>query len=119
MTTDAPGSQPPDPSKPPAPSPARESTARRVLADAKAGAAEAARVSAPVIKTVSARLGDWLATVVVLLVAPALAVLLPEGVLPLPLLRAGVTPVVRLAVPALAAPPAGAPAGSRCRCRER
>ena len=63
MTTDAPGSQPPDPSKPPAPSPARESTARRVLADAKAGAAEAARVSAPVIKTVSARLGDWLATV--------------------------------------------------------
>jgi hypothetical protein len=34
-----------------------------VFADAKSGAAEAARASAPVIRSVSARLGDWLATV--------------------------------------------------------
>jgi signal transduction histidine kinase len=65
MTTDAPGPQAPEPSSSPAATepPARGSTARRVFADAKAGAAEAARVSAPVIKNVSARLGDWLATV--------------------------------------------------------
>ncbi|MGB2817106.1 MAG: histidine kinase [Burkholderiaceae bacterium] len=63
MNTDAPGPQAPEPPKPPPQSPSRESTARRVFADAKAGAAEAARVSAPVIRNVSARLGDWLATV--------------------------------------------------------
>jgi signal transduction histidine kinase len=34
-----------------------------VFDDARAGAAEAARVSAPVIKSVGARVGDWLATV--------------------------------------------------------
>jgi signal transduction histidine kinase len=65
MTTDARGPQPPEPSSTPLPPepPSRESTAQRVFADAKAGAAEAARVSAPVIRRVSARLGDWLATV--------------------------------------------------------
>jgi hypothetical protein len=65
MTTEARGPQAPEPSSAPlSPEPPRrESTARRVFADAKAGAAEAARASAPVIKRVSARLGDWLATV--------------------------------------------------------
>ena len=60
MTTDAPGPQAPEPSSSPR---ARESTARRVYSDTKAGAAEAARASAPVIKNVATRLGDWLATV--------------------------------------------------------
>jgi len=64
MTTDAPGPQAPEPSStPPRESAPRESTARRVFDDAKSGAAEAARASAPVIRSVSARLGDWLATV--------------------------------------------------------
>lgn len=65
MTTDAPGPQAPEPSNtaPSSNPPAHESAARRVFADAKAGAAEAARASAPVIKSVSGRLGDWLATV--------------------------------------------------------
>jgi hypothetical protein len=65
MTTDARGPQAPEPSSTPLPPEphSRESAARRVFADAKAGAAEAARASAPVIKRVSARLGDWLATV--------------------------------------------------------
>jgi len=67
MTTDTPGPQGPAPSNGQSP---QESTARRVFADARAGAAEAARVSAPVVKSVAARtkglasrLGDWLATV--------------------------------------------------------
>jgi Histidine kinase/Histidine kinase-, DNA gyrase B-, and HSP90-like ATPase len=61
MTTQEPGAQGPAPSSPPPPAP--ESAARRVFADAKAGAAEAARVSAPVIRNTATRLGDWLATV--------------------------------------------------------
>ena len=67
MTTDTPGPQGPAPSNG---QPPQESTARRVFADAKAGAAEAARVSAPVIKDIASRakglasrLGDWLATI--------------------------------------------------------
>jgi signal transduction histidine kinase len=67
MTTETPGPQGPAPSTG---QPPQESTARRVFEDAKAGAAEAARVSAPVIKNVAfrskglaSRLGDWLATV--------------------------------------------------------
>ena len=67
MTTDTSGPQGPAPSNG---QPPQESTARRVFADARAGAAEAARVSAPVIKSVASRtkglasrLGDWLATV--------------------------------------------------------
>jgi signal transduction histidine kinase len=60
MTTDAPVPQAPEPSTAPPP---RESTARRVFADTRAGAAEAARASAPVIKNIATRLGDWLATV--------------------------------------------------------
>ena len=60
MTTDAPVPQAPEPSTAPPP---RESTARRVFADTRAGAAEAARASAPVIKNLATRLGDWLATV--------------------------------------------------------
>ena len=60
MTTDAPGPQGPEPSTAP---PSRESTARRVFADTRAGAAEAARASAPVIRNFATRLGDWLATV--------------------------------------------------------
>ncbi|HET9024469.1 MAG TPA: histidine kinase [Burkholderiaceae bacterium] len=67
MTTDASGPRGPAPSDR---EPPQESTARRVFADAKAGAAEAARVSTPVIKSVASRsrrvasrLGDWLATV--------------------------------------------------------
>src|SRR5512140_2058412 len=60
MTTDTSGPQGPEPGNPP---PSRESTARRVFADTKAGASEAMRASAPVLKNVAARLGDWLATV--------------------------------------------------------
>ena len=67
MTTDTPGPQGPAPSSG---QPPQESAARRVFADARAGAAEAARVSAPVIKdvasrtkSIASRLGDWLATV--------------------------------------------------------
>ncbi len=60
MTTDTPGPQGPAPSNG---QPPQESTARRVFADARAGAAEAARVSAPVIRSVASRLGDWLASV--------------------------------------------------------
>jgi len=67
MTTDTPGPQGPAPSNG---QPSQESTARRVLADTRAGAAEAARVSAPVIRSIASRargsasrLGDWLATV--------------------------------------------------------
>ena len=67
MTTETPGPQGPAPSSG---QPPQESAARRVFADAKAGAAEAARVSAPVIKdvasrtkSIASRLGDWLATV--------------------------------------------------------
>jgi hypothetical protein len=43
--------------------PPKESAARRVFEDAKAGAAEAARASAPVVRNLASRLGDWLATV--------------------------------------------------------
>src|SRR5512134_399945 len=67
MTTDTPGPQGPAPSNG---QPPQESAARRVFTDARAGAAEAARVSAPVIKDVASRakslasrLGDWLATI--------------------------------------------------------
>jgi signal transduction histidine kinase len=67
MTIDTPGPQGPAPSNG---QPPQESTARRVFADTRAGAAEAARVSAPVIRSVAfrarglaSRLGDWLATV--------------------------------------------------------
>ena len=67
MTTDTPGPQGPAPSNG---QPPQESAARRVFADTRAGAAEAARVSAPVIRSVASRtrglatrLGDWLATV--------------------------------------------------------
>jgi hypothetical protein len=67
MTTDTPGPQGPVPSSG---QPPQGSTARRVFEDAKAGAAEAARVSAPVIRNVAyrskglaSRLGDWLATI--------------------------------------------------------
>jgi Histidine kinase/Histidine kinase-, DNA gyrase B-, and HSP90-like ATPase len=67
MTTDAPGPQATAPSNG---QPPPDSAARRVFADARAGAAEAARVSAPVIRDVAARaksvggrLGDWLATI--------------------------------------------------------
>jgi len=67
MTTETPDPQGPAPSNG---QPPQESTARRVFEDAKAGAAEAARVSTPVIKNVAfrskglaSRLGDWLATV--------------------------------------------------------
>jgi hypothetical protein len=67
MTTDTSGPQGPAPSNGQTP---QESTARRVFADTKAGAAEAARVSAPVIRSIAFRarglatqLGDWLATV--------------------------------------------------------
>jgi hypothetical protein len=67
MTTDTSGPQGPAPSNG---QPPQESAARRVFADARAGAAEAARVSAPVIRSVASRtrglatwLGDWLATV--------------------------------------------------------
>jgi hypothetical protein len=60
MTNDSPGPKGPAPSNG---QPPQESTASRVFADAKAGAAEAARVSAPVIKGLASRLGDWLATV--------------------------------------------------------
>jgi hypothetical protein len=67
MTNDSPG---PKGSAPSNGQPPQESTASRVFADARAGAAEAARVSAPVIRSVAAstkglasRLGDWLATV--------------------------------------------------------
>jgi Histidine kinase/Histidine kinase-, DNA gyrase B-, and HSP90-like ATPase len=67
MTTDTPGPQGPAPSNG---QPPQESAARRVFTDAKAGAAEAARVSAPVIKDfawrikgLASRLGDWLATI--------------------------------------------------------
>jgi hypothetical protein len=67
MTTETPDPNGPAPSNG---QPTQESAARRVFEDAKAGAAEAARVSAPVIKSVAtrsrglaSRLGDWLATV--------------------------------------------------------
>lgn len=60
MTTDAPG---PQGSESPNLPPPRDSTARRVFADTRAGAAEAARASGPLIKRVAGRLGDWLATV--------------------------------------------------------
>ncbi len=67
MTTETPEPRGPAPTNGPPP---QESTARRIFVDAKAGAAEAARVSSPVIKNVAlrskglaSRLGDWLATV--------------------------------------------------------
>jgi hypothetical protein len=67
MTTETPEPRGPAPTNGPQP---QETTARRVFEDAKAGAAEAARMSAPVIKkaafrskSLASRLGDWLATV--------------------------------------------------------
>jgi hypothetical protein len=60
MTSQEPGGASP---APPPPNPPPESLARRAFADAKAGAAETARASGPVLKRAAARLGDWLATV--------------------------------------------------------
>jgi signal transduction histidine kinase len=60
MTTNASDPQGPEPS---GPRPASRSAAGRFFADAKVGAAEAARASAPLLKRAAARLGDWLATV--------------------------------------------------------
>jgi hypothetical protein len=60
MTTPEPGGPAPGTSSP---VPPRESAARRAFGDAKAGAAEAARASIPVVKSTASRLGDWLATV--------------------------------------------------------
>jgi signal transduction histidine kinase len=60
MSTESAGSPPP---VPPAPPPAKQTAAHRFLADARDGAEGAVRSSAPAIKRVAARLGDWLATV--------------------------------------------------------
>lgn len=59
MSTPPPATQGPVPDGPPP----RESTTRRVFEDARSGATDAARASAPLVKRLAARLGDWLATV--------------------------------------------------------
>jgi signal transduction histidine kinase len=60
MTNEAPESGRPGP---PSPGPDRESGPRRFFAQASSNAAAAGRAAAPVLKSVGARLGDWLATV--------------------------------------------------------
>ncbi len=59
MTTDAPRNDGTGDSNAPRP----ESAGRRILNDTRAGAADAARATAPVVRNVATRLGDWLATV--------------------------------------------------------